>query len=149
MVRKKVEIQPITAESPVYSIGVAAQILNVHPRTLRIYEDEGLIKPIRKSNRRFFSQNDITWIGCIRNMIHDEGISIPGIRKLLRFAPCWEITDCPREICESCTARVDNAVPRTLRIAGDTEAEKRAKEQEIALRKKATQKVRGEKSSTR
>jgi MerR family transcriptional regulator/heat shock protein HspR len=149
MVRKKVEIQPITAESPVYSIGVAAQILNVHPRTLRIYEDEGLIKPIRKSNRRFFSQNDITWISCIRNMIHDEGISIPGIRKLLRFAPCWEITDCPREICESCTARVDNAVPRTLRVAGDTEAEKRAKEQEIALRKKATQKVHGEKSSTR
>jgi len=149
MVRKKVEIQPITAESPVYSIGVAAQILNVHPRTLRIYEDEGLIKPIRKSNRRFFSQNDITWIGCIRNMIHNEGISIPGIRKLLRFAPCWEITDCPREICESCTARVDNAVPRTLRVAGDTEAEKRAKEQEIALREKATQKVPGEKSSTR
>ncbi|MBT8333831.1 MAG: MerR family transcriptional regulator [Deltaproteobacteria bacterium] len=148
MVRKKVEIQPITADSPVYSIGVAAQILNVHPRTLRIYEDEGLIKPVRKSNRRFFSQNDITWIGCIRNMIHDEGISIPSIRKLLRFAPCWEITDCPREICESCTARVDNAVPRTLRIAGDSEAEKRAKEQEIALRKNATQKVRGEKSST-
>jgi len=149
MVRKKVEIQPITADSPVYSIGVAAQILNVHPRTLRIYEDEGLIKPARKSNRRFFSQNDITWIGCIRNMIHDEGISIPGIKKLLRFAPCWEITDCPREICEPCTARVDIAVPRTLRIAGDTEAEKRAKEQEIALRKKANQKERGKKSSTR
>ncbi|NNK97115.1 MAG: MerR family transcriptional regulator [Desulfobacterales bacterium] len=149
MVRKKLEIQPITADSPVYSIGVAAQILNVHPRTLRIYEDEGLIKPVRKSNRRFFSQNDITWIGCIRNMIHDEGISIPGIRKLLRFAPCWEITDCPREICESCTARVDNAVPRTLRIAGDPEAEKHAKEREIALQKKANQKVGGKKSSTR
>jgi len=149
MVRKKVEIQPITADSPVYSIGVAAQILNVHPRTLRIYEDEGLVKPARKNNRRFFSQNDITWIGCIRNMIHDEGISIPGIRKLLRFAPCWEITDCPREICEPCTARVDIAVPHTLRIAGDPEAERRAKEQEIAFRKKANPNVHGKKSSTR
>ena len=83
-VRKKVEIQPITAETPVYPIGVAAQILNVHPRTLRIYEDEGLIKPSRKGNRRYFSQNDVTWIGCIRRMIHEEGISIPGIKKLLR-----------------------------------------------------------------
>jgi MerR family transcriptional regulator, heat shock protein HspR len=133
-VRKKVEIQPITAETPVYSIGVAAQLLNVHPRTLRIYENEGLVKPSRKGRRRYFSQNDITWINCVRSMIHEEGISIPGIRKLLRFAPCWEITDCSREICESCTASIDVAVPRTLRLAGDQEAEKRAKQQDIALR---------------
>lgn len=39
MKKKKLEIQPITDQTPVYSIGVAAQILNVHPRTLRIYED--------------------------------------------------------------------------------------------------------------
>jgi len=131
---KKVEIQPITAETPVYSIGVASQILGVHPRTLRIYEDEGLVKPARKGNRRFFSANDITWIGCIRAMIHEEGISIPGIKKLLRYAPCWEITNCPQEVCESCTASVDLAVPKTLRIAGDPDAEKRAKDKDVALR---------------
>ena len=131
---KKVEIQPIAPDTPVYSIGVAAQILNVHPRTLRIYEDEGLIKPARKGNRRYFSANDITWIGCIRTMIHDEGISIPGIKKLLRYAPCWEITDCPKEVCESCTASVDIAVPRSLRLAGDPERERRAKEKEVAKR---------------
>jgi len=131
---KNVEVQPITPDTPVYSIGVAAQILGVHPRTLRIYEDEGLIKPARKRNRRFFSPNDITWIGCIRKMIHDEGISIPGIKKLLRYAPCWEITDCPKEVCESCTASVDIAVPRTLRMAGDDKAEQKAKEQDVARR---------------
>ena len=149
MARKKVEIQPITAETAVYSIGVAAQILNVHPRTLRIYEDEGLIKPARKGNRRFFSQNDITWITCIRKMIHVEGISIPGIKKLLRFAPCWEITDCPREVCESCSAQVDIAVPKGLRVAGDRDAEKRLKEQEAALRKtKVSEKKSDEKTSS-
>ena len=141
MVRKKVEIQPITAETPVYSIGVAAQILGVHPRTLRIYEDEGLVKPARKGNRRFFSANDITWIGCIRTMIHEEGISIPGIKKLLRYAPCWEITDCPREVCEPCTAKVDIAVARSLRLAGDLEAEKKAKAKDVALREKETAKT--------
>ena len=146
--RKKVEIQPITAETPVYSIGVAAQILNVHPRTLRIYEDEGLVKPSRKGNRRYFSQNDITWIGCIRSMIHEEGISIPGIKKLLRYAPCWEITNCPREVCEPCTAKIDMAVPRTLRVAGDLEAEKRAKQKEIALRTSIQNGTSGKKTTS-
>lgn len=133
---KKVEIQPITPETPVYSIGVAAQILGVHPRTLRIYEDEGLIKPARKGNRRYFSPNDLTWIGCIRSMIHEEGISIPGIKKLLRYAPCWEITDCAKEVCESCTASIDAAVPKSLRLAGDLKAEKQAKEQDLEKRKR-------------
>ena len=148
MVRKKVEIQPITAETPVYSIGVAAQLLNVHPRTLRIYEDEGLIKPARNGNRRIFSQNNLTWITCIRKMIHDEGISIPGIKKLLRYAPCWEITDCPREVCEPCTAKIDVAVPRTLRVAGDSDAEKRAKEKEVAARQKDIQEKSDKKTSS-
>ena len=145
---KKVEIQPITAETPVYAIGVAAQILGVHPRTLRIYEDEGLVKPARKGNRRFFSQNDITWIGCIRSMIHEEGISIPGIKKLLRYAPCWEITDCPREVCESCTASIDIAVPKTPRLAGNGEAEKRAKEKEVLARQKNGNTGTGKKSTS-
>ena len=148
MARKKVEIQPITADTPVYSIGVAAQLLNVHPRTLRIYEDEGLIKPARNGNRRIFSQNNITWISCIMKMIHDEGISIPGIKKLLRYAPCWEITDCPREVCEPCTAQIDVAVPRTLRVAGYTEAEKQAKEKEVALRDKSIQEKSDKKTSS-
>lgn len=148
MTKKNVEIQPITAETPVYSIGVAAQLVNVHPRTLRIYENEALIKPARNGNRRIFSQNDITWIGCLRKMIHDEGISIPGIKKLLRYAPCWEITDCPRNVCESCTAQVDVAVPKSLRIAGDTEAERKAKEKEVALRRKSIQEKSDKKSSS-
>ncbi len=148
MVRKKLEIQPITAETPVYSIGVAAQLVNVHPRTLRIYEDEGLVKPARSGNRRIFSQNDITWISCVRKMIHDEGISIPGIKKLLRYAPCWEITDCPREVCESCTAQIDVAVPKTLRVAGDKEAERLAKEKDVAMRRKNAQLKSDKKSSS-
>lgn len=148
MARKKVEIQPITAETPVYSIGVAAQLLNVHPRTLRIYEEEGLIKPARNGNRRIFSQNNLTWITCIRKMIHDEGISIPGIKKLLRYAPCWEITDCPREVCEPCTAQIDVAVPRTLRVAGDKDAEKRAKDKEVAARQKDVQEKSDKKTSS-
>ena len=149
MARKKSPVEPIRKDLPVYSIGVAAKLLEVHPRTLRIYEDEGLIKPSREGNRRLYSINDITWIGCLRRLIHDEGISIPGIKKLLRYATCHEIADCPEEIHCTCDAVVDKAVPRSLRLAGDADAEKKAKERDIAARKKVQDKAAKPKTKDR
>ncbi|MDD3150588.1 MAG: MerR family transcriptional regulator [Candidatus Gastranaerophilales bacterium] len=87
--------------NPIYSIGMASEILSVHPRTLRIYENESLIKPFRKGGKRFFSANDLKWIKCLRALIHDENISIPGIKKLLEYAPCWKIRNCNEK--ENCT----------------------------------------------
>ncbi len=128
--RKKSGIEPLSPETPIYPIGVAARLLDVHPRTLRIYEDEGLIVPSHKGQRRMFSDNDIQWVICLRKMIHEQGISISGIKKLLNLVPCWEISECPAEVCESCTASVDRAVPRALRMAGDKNAERAAREAE-------------------
>ena len=121
--RKKTKIQSLTVSTPIYPIGVAARLLDVHPRTLRIYEDEGLIAPEHKGQRRMFSENDVHWVRCLRKMIHEQGISIMGIKKLLDLAPCWEIAECPVEICCDCAASVDRAAPRTIRVAGDTRAE--------------------------
>lgn len=135
MVRKKPPVEPLRKDLPIYPIGVAAKLLDVHPRTLRIYEEEGLIKPERIGNRRLYSTNDITWIGCLRKLIHDEGVSIPGIKKLLRYATCYEIADCPEDIHCTCDAVVDRAIPRSLRVAGNVEEEKKAKERDIAARK--------------
>ncbi|MCP3889090.1 MAG: MerR family transcriptional regulator [Desulfobulbaceae bacterium] len=134
MVRKK-QIEPLKKDLSIYPIGVAAKLLGVHPRTLRIYEDEGLIKPERAGNRRLYSTNDITWVGCLRKLIHDDGISIPGIRKLLRYATCYEISDCPRDVHCNCDAVVDRAIPRSLRVAGDLAEEKKAKERDVAAKK--------------
>ncbi|BHH84176.1 MerR family transcriptional regulator [Desulforhopalus sp. 52FAK] len=135
MVRKKPAAEPIKKSVPIYPISVAAKLLDIHPRTLRIYEDAGLLKPERKGNRRLYSANDITWVGCLRKMIHSDGISIPGIQKLLRYATCYEISDCPEKINCNCDAVVDRAIPKSLRIAGDAVAEKRAKQLDTALRK--------------
>ena len=55
MARKKTEIQAIRSDVAIYPIGVAARLLNVHPRTLRIYEQEGLIRPTIIGKRRMFS----------------------------------------------------------------------------------------------
>lgn len=135
VVRKKSEVQPLRADLPIYPIGVAAKLLNVHPRTLRIYEDEGLIQPSHLSARRLFSANDIKWVMCLRSMIHDQGISIPGIKKLLTLAPCWEVAECPADVHEECEARVDRSAPRCVRQVGDVEAEKKAKAASQAKKK--------------
>ncbi|MBU0484289.1 MAG: MerR family transcriptional regulator [Proteobacteria bacterium] len=99
------------SSKPIYPISVAARLLSVHPRTLRIYEEEGLLKPVRQGNKRFFSNDDIDWVRCLRNLIHEQGISIPGVKKLLDLTPCWEIKNCPVETRKNCSAFVDNSVP--------------------------------------
>ncbi|WP_205749265.1 MerR family transcriptional regulator [Desulfopila sp. IMCC35008] len=134
MVSKKKPVEPLRKDMPVYTIGVASQLLDVHPRTLRIYEEEGLIKPHRQGTRRLYSPNDVQWVSCLRSLIHDQGISIPGIRKLLRFATCYEISDCPEKIHCNCDAVVDKVIPKRVRLvsgqpgedqAGDAEREER------------------------
>lgn len=146
MARKQSEIKPISPDMPVYPIGVAARLQNVHPRTLRIYEKEGLLKPAIVGKRRMFSANDIQWISCIRKLIHDDGISIQGLKKLLEFAPCWEIAGCPEDVHTACGGAVDRCLPRTLHQAGDAAATAKAKEADLEKRKKTAQKKTAEKS---
>ncbi len=94
----------IDPEKPIFSIGTAANILEVHPRTLKIYEKEGLIKPFTRAGRRYFSINDIQWIACLRNMIHDHGISIASVKRILMFTSCHEIVGCPEAKRKRCMA---------------------------------------------
>ena len=101
----------IDSSEPIYPISVAAKLLSVHPRTLRIYEEENLIKPARQGNKRYFSNDDIEWVRCLRALIHDKGISIPGIKMLLDLTPCWEITKCPDEKRKNCSAFIDRSIP--------------------------------------
>lgn len=101
----------IDGTRPVYTIGTAAEILDVHPRTLRLYEDAGLIRPSRKNNRRFYSPKDLEWISCLRYMIHEKGLNQEGLRRLLARIPCWEIRCCSAESTASCPAVHDLTAP--------------------------------------
>lgn len=88
-----------------YTIGEAADILEVSIPTIRMYEREGLIIPHRKDSRhRRFSSTDIERIRCMRRMINQEKVSIAGIRRLLALIPCWKIKDCPESARKSCSA---------------------------------------------
>jgi MerR family transcriptional regulator, heat shock protein HspR len=71
---------------PVYVISVAASIVSVHPRTLRIYEDEGLICPARTpTNIRLYSEDDIRRVLWIRHLTRDRGVNLAGIRLLFEL----------------------------------------------------------------
>jgi MerR family transcriptional regulator, heat shock protein HspR len=73
-------------ERPVYVISVAATLVSAHPRTLRIYEDEGLLCPARTpSNIRLYSENDIRRILWIRHLTRERGVNLAGIRILFEL----------------------------------------------------------------
>jgi len=83
MYRSRLEPDPTR---PVYIISVAARIVAVHPRTLRIYEDEGLIEPARTpTNIRLYSDNDLRRILWIRHLTQERGVNLAGVRVLFEL----------------------------------------------------------------
>jgi MerR family transcriptional regulator/heat shock protein HspR len=88
-----------------YSIGEAADLLGLSVPTLRLYEREGLILPIRKiSKHRLYTEADLLRIRCLRETINHKRISIAGVRTLLSMIPCWKIKPCSEDVRISCPA---------------------------------------------
>ncbi|MFN3739812.1 MAG: MerR family transcriptional regulator [Thermodesulfovibrionales bacterium] len=115
MKSKKDRVKPFSEEEkkslPLYTIGVVAELLGTTEQTLRLYEKHGLITPSRRNKNRYYSENDIKWLQCVRELIHEKKISIEGIKKLLEYAPCWEITQCSEEKRKNCSAFIDRSKP--------------------------------------
>jgi len=71
---------------PLYMISVVAEMLNIHPQTLRIYEREGFIKPRRtEGNTRLYSDEDIERIRMILRLTRDMGVNLAGVDMILRM----------------------------------------------------------------
>jgi len=92
---------------PLYPISIAAELVGTTDQTLRLYEKHGLVAPSRRNKNRYYSDNDINWLKCIRDLIHNKKISIEGVKKLLEYAPCWEIKDCQGDKRAGCSAYVN------------------------------------------
>ena len=69
---------------PVYMIGIASELIGVHPQTLRMYEQKGLLRP-RKSikNTRLYSQEDIDLGRHIQRLTQEMGMNLAGVKKIL------------------------------------------------------------------
>jgi len=65
---------------PVYMIGIASELIGVHPQTLRMYEQKGLLRP-RKSikNTRLYSQEDVDLGRYIQRLTQEMGMNLAGV----------------------------------------------------------------------
>lgn len=82
-------------DQPMFNIGVVAQLLEVHPETLRIWEKNNLIKPTRKNKQRLYSNNDLKRLKFIHQLINERGLNIAGVQQVISMYSCWHLKTCP------------------------------------------------------
>jgi MerR family transcriptional regulator/heat shock protein HspR len=69
-----------TRSKPLYRISVVAEMLKLHPQTLRMYEKKGLIRPSRTVGQtRMYSPEDVDEIARVTRLARDLGVNLAGI----------------------------------------------------------------------
>jgi MerR family transcriptional regulator, heat shock protein HspR len=75
-----------TRDRPVYVISVAAELTDMHPQTLRLYERKGLIRPGRSSGKtRLYSERDIDHLREIRRLTQELGVNLAGVEEVMKL----------------------------------------------------------------
>src|ERR671931_2588452 len=73
-------------ERPRYMISVAADLVGMHPQTLRIYEQKGLVRPKRtRGNTRLYSDADLERLRLIQRLTTELGLNLAGVEVVLRL----------------------------------------------------------------
>src|SRR5213083_1329709 len=73
-------------DRPRYMISVAADLVGMHPQTLRIYENKGLIRPKRTAgNTRLYSEADLDWLRLIQQLTNEFGLNLAGVEQVLEL----------------------------------------------------------------
>jgi MerR family transcriptional regulator, heat shock protein HspR len=71
---------------PLYMIGVVAEMLDLHPQTLRFYEKKGLLRPSRSVGRtRMYSQEDVEELARLLRLTRDMGVNLAGVEVILKM----------------------------------------------------------------
>lgn len=71
---------------PLYMIGVVAEMVKIHPQTLRMYEKKGLIRPSRTEGQtRMYSAEDVEDIARVTRLVRDLGVNLAGIEIILKM----------------------------------------------------------------
>jgi len=71
---------------PRYMISVAAEIVGMHPQTLRIYEQKGLVRPKRTAgNTRLYSDEDLARLRLIQRLTTEIGLNLAGVERVLHL----------------------------------------------------------------
>ncbi|MDH7486755.1 MAG: MerR family transcriptional regulator [Anaerolineae bacterium] len=72
-------------DQPMYAIGVVSRLVELHPQTLRRYEELGLVTPARRSGRRLYSQRDVDRLLQIVRLTEELGVNLAGVEVILRL----------------------------------------------------------------
>jgi MerR family transcriptional regulator/heat shock protein HspR len=80
---------------PLYTIGVVADMFQVHPETLRVWERYGLVTPYRRNGQRLYTDQDLKRLGFVQELIN-KGLNLAGVTHYLGLYPCWLHDDCPK-----------------------------------------------------
>jgi MerR family transcriptional regulator/heat shock protein HspR len=73
-------------ERPRYMISVAAELVGMHPQTLRMYEQKGLVQPGRTAgNTRLYSDADVERLRLIQRLTTELGLNLAGVESVLRL----------------------------------------------------------------
>ena len=73
-------------DRPRYMISVAADLVGMHPQTLRIYESKGLLRPKRTAgNTRLYSEADLERLRLIQQLTNELGLNLAGVEQVLRL----------------------------------------------------------------
>jgi MerR family transcriptional regulator, heat shock protein HspR len=74
------------ADRPRYMISVAAELVGMHPQTLRIYEQKGLVRPKRTpGGTRLYSERDVERLQLIQQLTTELGLNLAGVEAVLRL----------------------------------------------------------------
>jgi MerR family transcriptional regulator/heat shock protein HspR len=73
-------------DRPRYMISVAAELVGMHPQTLRIYEQKGLVRPKRTAgNTRLYSDSDVERLRLIQQLTSEVGLNLVGVARVLHM----------------------------------------------------------------
>jgi MerR family transcriptional regulator, heat shock protein HspR len=73
-------------DRPRYMISFAAELVGMHPQTLRVYESKGLIRPKRTGgNTRLYSEADLDRLRLIQQLTNELGLNLAGVEQVLRL----------------------------------------------------------------
>ena len=91
MTRTRIEV---SASRGVFMISVAAELADMHPQTLRMYEQRGLIQPQRSPRgTRLYSQDDVERLRRIQEMTAELGLNLAGVERVLELEERLEVLE--------------------------------------------------------
>lgn len=109
-------------------ISIAASIAGCHPRTLRIYEEEGLLDPVRtETNIRLYSDEDLRRVRIIRYLTQVRGVNLAGVKLLLQLGSLQDLLE---EIADALDEQERQDEDRTSTAAEDTGQRRNARQEE-------------------